>query len=64
MAVSGTTKKTFTKDTLLECECMEEHTQDRYQGLEKQATLKWEVMDLTIILNNKELAISKFKSEL
>ncbi|KAK4738897.1 hypothetical protein R3W88_002594 [Solanum pinnatisectum] len=65
--VPGTTKQMFTKTTLLECECLEGQADGRSQVaavLEQQATLKWEVEDLTGILNDKEVEIAKLKSEL
>ncbi|KAH0761720.1 hypothetical protein KY290_017793 [Solanum tuberosum] len=65
--VPGTTKQMFTMSTLLECECIEGHARGRSQVadvLEQHATLKMEVTDLTTILSDKEVEITRLKSEL
>lgn len=51
----------FTKSIQLGCECIEGPTKGRSQVaavLEKHATLKREVDDLTFLLNDKEVNIS------
>ncbi|KAH0698786.1 hypothetical protein KY284_013001 [Solanum tuberosum] len=65
--VPGTTKQMFTMSTLLECECIEGPAKGRSQVadvLEQQAILRREVTDLTKILCDKEVEITRLKSEL
>uniref|UniRef100_M1CET3 Uncharacterized protein n=1 Tax=Solanum tuberosum TaxID=4113 RepID=M1CET3_SOLTU len=65
--VPGTTKQMFTMSTLLECECIEGPAKGRSQVadvLEQQATFRKEVTDLTKILSDKEVEITRLKSEL
>ncbi|KAH0686189.1 hypothetical protein KY289_016952 [Solanum tuberosum] len=65
--VPGNTKQMFTMSTLLECECIEGPAKGKSQVadiLEQQATLRSEVTDLTKILSDKEVEITRLKSEL
>ncbi|KAH0644974.1 hypothetical protein KY284_032858 [Solanum tuberosum] len=65
--VPGTTKQMFTVSTLLECECIEGQARGISQVadvLEQQATFRREVTDLTKILSDKEVEITRLKSEL
>ncbi|KAK4709947.1 hypothetical protein R3W88_004460 [Solanum pinnatisectum] len=65
--VPGTTKQMSTMSTLLECECIEGLARGRSQVediLEQQATLQREVTDLTKILSDKEVEITRLKSKL
>ncbi|KAH0738544.1 hypothetical protein KY290_037249 [Solanum tuberosum] len=65
--VPGTAKQMFTMSTLLECECIEGPAKGRSQVadvLEQQAILRREVTDLTKILCDKEVEITRLKSEL
>ncbi|KAH0722772.1 hypothetical protein KY290_005420 [Solanum tuberosum] len=65
--VPGTTKQMFTVATLLECECVEGKAEGRSQVvdlLEQQASLKRELTDLTVILNDKDVEIAQLKSQL
>jgi len=63
--VPGTVNQMFTTVTLLECECVEGKAKGRSQVadlLEQQASLKRELTDLTIILNDKEVEIAQLKT--
>ncbi|KAH0633531.1 hypothetical protein KY284_036317 [Solanum tuberosum] len=65
--VPGTTKQMFIDVTQLECECVEGKARGRSQVadlIEQQASLKRELIDLTAILNDKEVEIAQLKSML
>ncbi|WMV10123.1 hypothetical protein MTR67_003508 [Solanum verrucosum] len=65
--VPGTTKKMFIVVTLVECECIEGKAKGRSRVedlLEQQTSLKRELTDLTVVLNDKEVEIAQLKSQL